>query len=350
MPGEYGLTRIFLIFCHNIIFYLYKIVWPANLSSHYAFPRPFDISSPMVLAGVIGTCVLLPVLLISLRWTRALLTGWLFFFVGALPTMGLIGFTNVIASDKYAYLPSVGFLIILAWLLGWLWGGVRGSLVRRIIIIVFILALAGSESIATRRYLACWQTTEGLFSHMLALAPNSYALQCSYGCVLFKEGQSRKAAEHFEKTLQLNPEYLPALNNLGAAYGALGKTELAIICYNKVLEIEPNNIDALNNLAWVMATAEDSSYRDSEEAIRLAKAACELSSYEKSYLLDTLAAAYAESGKFGEAVITAGKALEQAQSLGDNELAKDIGERLKLYRAGKPYIEFHNKVLPLDSK
>jgi protein O-mannosyl-transferase len=349
-PDKYGPTRILLILCRNIIFYLYKIIWPANLSSHYAFPMPFDISAPMMLAGVIGTCVLLPALLISLRWTRSLLTGWLFFFVGILPTTGPIGFTNVIASDKYVYLPSVGLLMIFTWLLGLLWGSVRGLLVRRIIIVVFILALAGSESIATRRYSTCWQTTEGLFSHMLALTPNSYTLQCSYGCVLFKEGRAGEAAEHFAKTLQFNPEYLPALNNLGAAYGAQGKTRQAIICYNKVLELEPNNIDALNNLAWIRATEEDPNYRNSEDAIRLATDACKLANYEKPYLLDTLAAVYAASGRFGEAATTAEKALEQARSLGDKELANEIRKRLYLYQAGQPYVEFHNKSLRLDSR
>jgi Tfp pilus assembly protein PilF len=350
MPGEYSLRQIPLILCHNIIFYLYKIIWPANLSSYYAFPRPFDISEPMILAGVIGTCVLLPVLLISLRWTRSLLTGWLFFFVGILPTMGLIGFTNVIASDKYAYLPSVGFLMIFAQLLVWLWDSVRGSLIRRIIIIVFMLALTGSESIATRRYLTHWQTTENLFSYMLALTPNSFVLHNNYGCFLFKKGQVGEAAKHFEKTLQLNPVYLSALNNLGAAYCAQGKTELSIICYNKVLELEPNNVDAINNLAWFKATEEDPNCRNSEDAIRLATDACKLTSYEKPYLLDTLAAAYAASGKFGEAVATAEKALELAQSLGDKELAEEIRKHLYLYEAGQPYVELHNKSLPLDSR
>jgi tetratricopeptide (TPR) repeat protein len=238
--------------------------------------------------------------------------------------------------------------MIVAWLLGRLWGSVRGPLVRRIIIIVFILVLAGSESIATRRYLTHWQTTEGLFNHMLTLTPNSFKRHCSYGCFLFKKGQNEKAAKQFAKTLQLNPVYLPALANLGAVHYAQGKTKLSIICYNKVLELEPNNFVTINNLAWVKATDEDPNYRDSEDAIRLAKSACKLTNYEKPRILDTLAAAYAASGKFGEAVATAEKALEQAQSLGDEQLAKEIRKHLYLFEAGKPYVEFHNKSLPLD--
>ena len=108
LPSEYGFGRIPLTICHNIIFYLYKIIWPANLSSHYAFPMPMGLSNPMVLAGVIGMCIRIPLLLISLRWTRAALTGWLFFFVAILPTMQIIAFNYLIASTKFVYLPSIG--------------------------------------------------------------------------------------------------------------------------------------------------------------------------------------------------------------------------------------------------
>ena len=120
LPTKYGPEYVPAVLCHNIIFYLYKIIWPVNLSSHYAFPKPFGLTSPMVLAGVIGTCILIPVLLFSLRFTKAALTGWLIFFVAIFPTMGVIGFTNVIASDKFAYLPSVGLLMALTAFLIWL--------------------------------------------------------------------------------------------------------------------------------------------------------------------------------------------------------------------------------------
>ncbi|UCF43589.1 MAG: hypothetical protein JSV99_01280, partial [Planctomycetota bacterium] len=76
MPGRSGLVHVIFVFCHNIVFYLYNFIWPANLSWYYPFPKPFDLSQPMVLAGVVGTCVLIPVLLISLRWTKSVLVGW----------------------------------------------------------------------------------------------------------------------------------------------------------------------------------------------------------------------------------------------------------------------------------
>ena len=92
------------------------------MTSYYAFPKPFGLSNTMVLVGVIGTCILISLLLISLRRTRAALTGWLIFFAAIFPTTGVIGFTDVVAYDKYAYLPSIGLLMILASFLLWLAG------------------------------------------------------------------------------------------------------------------------------------------------------------------------------------------------------------------------------------
>ncbi|HSW45800.1 MAG TPA: hypothetical protein VLM89_09535, partial [Phycisphaerae bacterium] len=107
MPTEYSPARIPLLLCHNIVFYPLKMIWPVHLTSHYPLPEPMSPADPMILAGLIGTCVLIPALLLSLRRTRACATGWLIFFLMLLPTTGIIGFTTVIASDKYAYLPAI---------------------------------------------------------------------------------------------------------------------------------------------------------------------------------------------------------------------------------------------------
>jgi len=87
MPHEFPLWRVPLVLCHNIIFYLYKIIWPTNLTPHYPFPDPVSLSNGMVAAGVVGTVVLIAVLLISWRRTRVFVTGWLIFFMMIFPTM-----------------------------------------------------------------------------------------------------------------------------------------------------------------------------------------------------------------------------------------------------------------------
>jgi hypothetical protein len=103
--------------------------------------------------------------------------------------------------------------------------------------------------------------------------------------------------------------------------------------------LNPDLTVALNNLAWVLATNPDEQFRDGPEAVRLAERACELTHYGQPMLIGTLAAAYAESGRFPESVTTAKKAEQLATDAGLKELAERNRQLLHFYQAGKPYHE-----------
>ncbi len=247
LPGEYNPAYIPLILCHNIIFYLCKIIWPAKLSSHYEYPVPLDLSHPMVLAGVIGTCILIVLLVISLRWTKGLLAGWLFFFLAILPTMQIIGFSDVIASDKFAYLPSLGLLMILASFLSWLCRTGK-PLIRLVIVVIIAITLAAAESVATRRYLAHWRDTVTLCEHMLALTPDAASVHNMLGIALQSQGKFDEAIEHYRYALQIRPDFAQAHNNAGCALRSQGKLNEAVSHFRQTLQLKPDSAEAHNNL------------------------------------------------------------------------------------------------------
>ena len=274
MPSEAGPLRIPLSICHNIVFYLYKIVHPVNLSSHYPQPSPFALSDPMLLAGLLGTIVLIPVLLISLRWTRAAFAGWVAFFLGLLPTMQIVGFTNVIASDKYAYLPAVGLLIALGGLVAWLWGRAgtpKLTTLRRAALMIVVVVLATSETMATRSYLTNWQTTEGLYHHMISLAPKAPSLVGHLGNYLLEKGKTDEALALQIQAVALSPQSWEAQNDMANALRAKGDYDEAIARYQEALRLKPDFATAHCNLGVLLvdlgripeATAELS------EAVRL---------------------------------------------------------------------------------
>jgi len=103
------------------------------------------------------------------------------------------------------------------------------------------------------------------------------------------------------------------------------------------LQFNFNMTQALYQLSWILATCEDGKYRNGEEAIKLAERLCQVTKYSQSLALDALAAAYAETGKFDIAVLTAQKGLELAEQQGPKELALGIKKRLELYMTGQPY-------------
>ena len=79
-----------LIVCHEIGFYLGKILWPTHLSACYPPPEPLALSNPTVLAGGVTTVVLIGAIVASLNWTRALATGFGIWLVALFPAMGVI--------------------------------------------------------------------------------------------------------------------------------------------------------------------------------------------------------------------------------------------------------------------
>jgi len=250
LPSEYGPGRIPLTICHNIIFYLYKIIWPANLSSHYAFPMPMSLSNPMVLAGVIGVCILIPLLLISLRWTRAALTGWLFFFVAILPTMQIIAFNYLIASTKFVYLPSIGLLMVLASLLVWFCRSfsVSKHARLRVAVITIILVLAGAETFATRRYLVHWRDTVSLQKHFLTVTPNAAHVHFNVGSALQSEGRHEESISYYRQALQIRDNHFYAHKNLGDALSEQGQLTEAMEHYQRAIAIKPDYFQAYCNL------------------------------------------------------------------------------------------------------
>ncbi len=254
LPHEQSPLRIPLTLCHNIVFYLAKATWPAGLTPHYPLPAPFDLTHPALRVGVIGTVTLLALLLLSWRWTRALLTGWLIFFVALFPTLGVIGFTNVIASDKYVYLPAVGLLLVLAWGLGRLWDrsphDARGRWTRAAIIAGTVLLLV-FEARGVRRQLTHWQDTEGLYRYMLTQAPNSVSLHSELGTELAERGRHEEAMAHFQAALQMNPDSYMVHNNMATMLLQQGRCDEAITHFETALRLNPDVAAATyNNIGW----------------------------------------------------------------------------------------------------
>jgi hypothetical protein len=94
-----------------------------------------------------------------------------------------------------------------------------------------------------------------------------------------------------------------------------------------------------NALAWVLATCPDDSLRNGEEAVKLAEQACEATRFFDFAKLDTLAAAYAEAGRFDEARKWIVVAVGRAREAGREDLAQRYTERKELYAANQPYRE-----------
>jgi tetratricopeptide (TPR) repeat protein len=336
LGGEYGVENIWLLICHNTMFYPLKMLWPVNLSSFYPFPEPFSLSNPILIGSVVGTVILLAVLVFSMRWSKAPLAGWLFFFAAILPTIQIVRFSNVIASDKFAYLPSLGFLMLLAFGLGRLWD--KSKVVLRAVILSMAVAIAGAEARATRGYLVHWKDTVSFCEYMLSHTPQAPAIHymlgnalrdegrlheayahyqivlakepehpsnhCNYGIILAQLGRLDEALMHFEKAVTLAPDFAEAHYNFANALRLKGDIAGAISEYNKTLECKKDYVQAYNNLGGIYMEQEKP-----DEAISYFRQAIHYSpNYGQAH--NNLGLALMQKGEIEQAIVEFQKAVE----------------------------------------
>jgi len=175
------------------------------------------------------------------------------------------------------------------------------------------------------------------FQKALQIDPNYAEGHYDLGCALFQKGSVDEAIAHLQKALQINPGYAQAHNNLANALLQKGRVDEAIAQYQKTLQISPDYVEAQNNLAQVLATCPQASLRNGNQAVELARRANQLTGNRIPVYLGTLAAAYAEAGRFPEAVETAQRALQLAEMQSNTALADSLRSQMRLYQAGTPF-------------
>ena len=166
----------------------------------------------------------------------------------------------------------------------------------------------------------------------LTFHPDNPNVHYNLGVVLLQRGQLTAAAGHFELVLKHQPDAIDAHNNLAVACLGSGQVARAVIEWQEALRLDPQCLFALDNLAWVLATSPDDSLRNGPEAMALATRAVQLTEDGNPMVLRTLAAAYAENGRFAEAIQTAQRAL----TMSPPGLAVALQEQIKSYQAGTP--------------
>ena len=185
------------------------------------------------------------------------------------------------------------------------------------------------------------ETAEGISQLRLAgeIKPNWAEPRFLLGATLARLGKLREATQHLQEALRLEPANAEGHSHLAAALNAQHQTAEAIAHCTEALRLEPDLPEALNNLAWIRAAHPKAEFRNGPEAVRLAERACKVTEFKEPVMVGTLAAAYAEAGRFEEAVATARKARELALAAGQQTLADKNQKLIELFSARRPYRE-----------
>jgi tetratricopeptide (TPR) repeat protein len=187
-------------------------------------------------------------------------------------------------------------------------------------------------------YLQMGRMQEAIEQYKKASEIDRYYFQAynNLGAALLQVGRLDESLANLKKALEIEPEDSETHNNFGNTLLRMGRAEEALVHYNSAVDKKPESINALNNLAWLLATSPEARIRNGPRAAELAERADRLAAGNNPVVIATLAAAYAEAGRFAEATTTAERALGLATVSGNRALADAIQGQIDLYQSGSP--------------
>jgi tetratricopeptide (TPR) repeat protein len=190
------------------------------------------------------------------------------------------------------------------------------------------------------------QTQEAMehLRRAIAISPNEYRAHQALGVALLRQKQIDEGIQESQKALKLQPDAFVALFNMGQAMSMLGQYAEAVGYFEKAAaapNAEPQKLvpplTELIETAWSLATRPDPGHRDGALAVLIADAICRMTHQTYVRGLDTLAAAYAETGRFSDAQAAVGRAIRLASSPDERAQVQAMSKRLKLYEKGLPF-------------
>ena len=193
---------------------------------------------------------------------------------------------------------------------------------------------------------------EAQYLAALKINPHDGVANRMYARLLQSEGRNAEAIRHYQISISFSPDIDTCLNLANLDYVS-GNWDRAAMDLRRALSFKPDpakEVEVLNNLAWVLATCPDGAVRNGLQAIRYAEEACRMTAFKQSGDVNTLAAAYAEAGRFPDAITTAEMALRLATDAGDTGSAATIRKLLAQYQAGQTVpgiqqVEGHSRVI-----
>ena len=227
--------------------YLGRTIWPAGLAAYYPYPSQ-GLPVMKVMAALLVMVSLTALAWFYRRKLPFLLVGWLWFIGMLVPVIGLVQVGIQAQADRYTYLPQIGLVIALAWLVDTKCVAHRQRRLAFGIAMAGLMAFAAVAGVQT----SYWRDSEALWRHAAAVTPDNFITDYNLGLVLQEKGLTDDAIVQFRKALEIKADYPKAHFHLGNVLRQKGLMDEAIAEYQLAVAVEPNYAAAHNNLGIML--------------------------------------------------------------------------------------------------
>jgi tetratricopeptide (TPR) repeat protein len=227
---------LLLIGLKSVVFYLQKLLWPAPLSVVYEQSLPISQTDPQFFVPALIVLALIAVA-VALRKHRIIPFGIAFFLLSVFPNFFNVWKNGMLffASDRYAYVASIGIFFIVAWLFSRTekFSAMIPAVVTGLLCIV-LLPVSYAQSLV-------WRDSETLYRHALTTSPTSPMLLVNLGNELVQSKRIDEGITLFQKAIQVMPNNVTALTNIGNLLKLRGDRAGALGYYQRAKDATPEN-------------------------------------------------------------------------------------------------------------
>ena len=266
--------------------YLRKTVWPTDLAAFYQHPLG-GLPSAQVLAAA-AVLVALTILALALGRRRpAVIVGWLWFLGTLVPVSGLAQAGGQAMADRFSYLPHIGLFMAVVWAIPE-WPAARAWIGAAALLVL------GAYIVLTWRQALTWRNDETLWQQAFRVADGP-AVHRIWANTLYSTGRVDRAEEEYRAALRLQPDFTPALLDLGDCQLHRGEIDPALGTFVMGTAVAPRSSAMHSGLGrvWICKGRIDRAIAAFREACRLRP---DIAEYHYN-----LAAALARSGDASEA-------------------------------------------------
>ena len=231
----------------SYVLYIRKLIWPVDLSVFYPY-----VTIPLwwAIGAALFLMIVTIIFCIYYRKFPYLIVGWLFYLGTLVPVIGFIQVGRQSMADRYAYIPFIGFFIMISWSL---------PIIKRarILTVLTVTCIIITFSVASYQYIGMWSSTVKLFEDIVKRNPQNHFAYNMLGLVDADRGEHNKALYYFYLALKIKPDYSPAYLNAGNVFLDEGKYDQAIYCYKKAVLIDDLSAENHNNLGAALMIKKD---------------------------------------------------------------------------------------------